>query len=251
MARSKGDAEAAKAERSEAFTKADSAAKDAGTRLQQGDYAEATRGFLEARDGYDRARRAAKAPTPAASGAPPANGTATSTAPVFGHARARDGAGHDRALRARPPLRDRQDPDRRRAIGRRGAGLRHRRREDPKDARLRGSRRVRGRAGDGQGRRSRGPARLRGQRGQEASPGPERGPHPHPERQAGLPAREPAGPRRGPAATGRGRRSQDGLGRWRQRLEPRRGGDVRPGRDRHLPGSPGNRLGLQWAGRPE
>ncbi len=81
MARSKADAEAAKAERSEAFTKADSAARDAGTRLQQGDYAEATRGFLEARDSYDRARRAAKAPTPAASG--PASRTQPSTSPAM------------------------------------------------------------------------------------------------------------------------------------------------------------------------
>ncbi|HEY6552533.1 MAG TPA: protein kinase, partial [Vicinamibacteria bacterium] len=68
MARSRSDAAAAKGERSEAFAKAESAAKDAGTQLQQGDFAEATRGFLEARDGYDRARRAAKAPTPGTAG---------------------------------------------------------------------------------------------------------------------------------------------------------------------------------------
>jgi tetratricopeptide (TPR) repeat protein len=69
MGRSRDEAESAKADHSEAFARADAAAREAGTRLQQGDYAEATRGFLEARDAYDRARRAAKAPTPAASAA--------------------------------------------------------------------------------------------------------------------------------------------------------------------------------------
>jgi cytoskeletal protein RodZ len=63
MARSRGDAEAARAARSETFTKAEATAREAEARLQQGDYAEATRSFLEARDGFDRARRAAKPPS--------------------------------------------------------------------------------------------------------------------------------------------------------------------------------------------
>jgi hypothetical protein len=82
MARSRGDAESAKADRSEAFGRADAAAKEAGARLQQGDFAEATRGFLEARDGYDRARRAAKAPTPPPSGSAQGTGTSPSAAPA-------------------------------------------------------------------------------------------------------------------------------------------------------------------------
>jgi tetratricopeptide (TPR) repeat protein/predicted Ser/Thr protein kinase len=81
MARARGDAESAKAAHSEAFAKADSTAREAGTRLQQGDFAEATRGFLAARDDYDRARRAAKAPTPAPSGPAPIRNT-PSAAPV-------------------------------------------------------------------------------------------------------------------------------------------------------------------------
>jgi serine/threonine-protein kinase len=82
MTRSRGDAESAKANHSEAFVKADGAAREAGTRLQQGDFAEATRGFLEARDGFDRARRAAKAPTPAATGLAPMTRTQPSSALV-------------------------------------------------------------------------------------------------------------------------------------------------------------------------
>jgi tetratricopeptide (TPR) repeat protein len=82
MARARGDAELAKADRSEAFTRADAAAREAGDRLQQGDFAEATRGYLEARDAYDRARRATKAPTPAPSGSALRAGTSPSAAPA-------------------------------------------------------------------------------------------------------------------------------------------------------------------------
>jgi tetratricopeptide (TPR) repeat protein len=86
MTRARSEAESAKADHIEAFAKADSAAREAGTRLQQGDFAEATRGFLEARDAYDRARRAAKAPTPVPSGAAlrpgvPARGAPASAPP--------------------------------------------------------------------------------------------------------------------------------------------------------------------------
>ena len=73
MARARGDADAAKADRSEAFAKADSAAgtrgrafsRETSPRLRGASSRPATR--------YDRARRAAKAPTPAATGprAPP------------------------------------------------------------------------------------------------------------------------------------------------------------------------------------
>jgi tetratricopeptide (TPR) repeat protein len=79
MARSRSDAASAKADHSDTFLKADTMAKEAANRLQKGDYAEATRGFLEARDGYDRARRAAQTAAPAAKG--PATGTKPSTAP--------------------------------------------------------------------------------------------------------------------------------------------------------------------------
>ncbi|HSD30105.1 MAG TPA: serine/threonine-protein kinase [Vicinamibacteria bacterium] len=65
MARSRDDAEAARAARSEAFARADATAKEAEAALQKGDFAEATRGFLEARDGFDRARRAARSPASA------------------------------------------------------------------------------------------------------------------------------------------------------------------------------------------
>jgi hypothetical protein len=82
MARARDDAAAAKADHSEAFGKADSAAKEAGTRLQQGDFAEATRGFLEARDAYDRARRAAKAPTAVPSGPAPTPRSLPSSGPA-------------------------------------------------------------------------------------------------------------------------------------------------------------------------
>ena len=80
MARSRDEAATAKADHSEAFAKADGAAREAGARLQQGDFAEATRGFLEARDAYDRARRAAKAST--AAGPAPTSRTEPSSAPV-------------------------------------------------------------------------------------------------------------------------------------------------------------------------
>jgi serine/threonine protein kinase len=82
MTHARGDAESAKALHSEAFAKADATAREASTRLQQGDFAVATRGFLEARDGYDRARRAAKAPTPAPIGPTPAKGRLPSSAPA-------------------------------------------------------------------------------------------------------------------------------------------------------------------------
>ena len=74
MARSRGDAEAARANPSETFTKAEATARDAETRLQKGDYAEATRSFLEARDGFDRARRAAKSPSGGGRGTGPSPG---------------------------------------------------------------------------------------------------------------------------------------------------------------------------------
>ncbi len=82
MARARAEAETAKAQRSEAFGKADASAKDAGTRLEQGDYAEATRGFLEARDSYDRARRAARTPAPAVGGRTASPGSEPSAVPV-------------------------------------------------------------------------------------------------------------------------------------------------------------------------
>jgi hypothetical protein len=75
MARSRTDAEAARAQKSETFSRALATARDAEARLQKGDFAEATRGFLEARDGFDRARRATAAPAPAPPAPTPGGGT--------------------------------------------------------------------------------------------------------------------------------------------------------------------------------
>ena len=55
-------AEPARAEGNEAFARAASVARDAEALFNKGEYADATRAFLESRDAFDRIRRAAKAP---------------------------------------------------------------------------------------------------------------------------------------------------------------------------------------------
>jgi serine/threonine-protein kinase len=66
-AAAKSEAERTKAVESDAFAQAAGLARDADALLGKNEYASATRGFLEARDAFDRARRAAEArplPTP-------------------------------------------------------------------------------------------------------------------------------------------------------------------------------------------
>lgn len=90
---SRADAEKTRAAGSDGFNQALGLSRDAERLLAKGEYASATRGFLEARDAFDRARRAAEAkplPTPppveraAASGlpAPPPVSVAPSLPPV-------------------------------------------------------------------------------------------------------------------------------------------------------------------------
>jgi hypothetical protein len=73
MADSRSLAEKTKASSSEAFSQAGGLARDAEALLAKGEFASATRGFLDARDGFDRARRAAEAkPLPSPSPKPAA-----------------------------------------------------------------------------------------------------------------------------------------------------------------------------------
>jgi serine/threonine protein kinase len=86
MKQARTEAERAKAGPSDAFAQAAGVASDAEGLFAKGEYAEATRSFLESRDGFDRARRAIKAPLPT---------SATASAPETGPGRA--------ALPAAPP----------------------------------------------------------------------------------------------------------------------------------------------------
>jgi serine/threonine protein kinase len=88
MRQARGEAEKAKATSGEAYTDAAQDAQEGEALLAKGEFANATRAFLEARDGFDRARRAARAPVAVATTAPPATrpGTAAATAPSSGPA---------------------------------------------------------------------------------------------------------------------------------------------------------------------
>jgi tetratricopeptide (TPR) repeat protein len=72
MRQARGEAEKAKAASGEAYTEAVQDAQEGEALFTKGEYANATRAFLEARDGFDRGRRAARGPVAAASVAPPA-----------------------------------------------------------------------------------------------------------------------------------------------------------------------------------
>ncbi len=79
VADSKAQAERTRAAGSDAFNQALGLSREAERLLAKGEYASATRGFLEARDAFDRARRAAEAkplPTP-----PPVSNAVTAPAP--------------------------------------------------------------------------------------------------------------------------------------------------------------------------
>lgn len=82
MKQARAEAERAKAGPSDAFAQAAGAARDAEGLFAKGEYAEATRSFLESRDGFDRARRAIKAPLPTASAAETGPGRAASSTPA-------------------------------------------------------------------------------------------------------------------------------------------------------------------------
>jgi hypothetical protein len=86
MRQARSDAEKAKATTGEAYGQAASDAKEGETLFARGEFANATRAFLESRDGFDRARRAARAPLAAttavtAGSAPAPVAAAPSTAP--------------------------------------------------------------------------------------------------------------------------------------------------------------------------
>jgi serine/threonine-protein kinase len=85
MGDSRSQAEKTKAASSEGFTQAAGLARDAEALLVHGEFASATRGFLEARDAFDRSRRAAEAkplpsPPPSRAAAPSAAATAVPSA---------------------------------------------------------------------------------------------------------------------------------------------------------------------------
>ncbi len=83
-AAAKSEAERTKAVESDAFGQATGLARDADALLGKNEYASATRGFLEARDAFDRARRAAEAkplPTPPPLSTPPRPGRTPVTLP--------------------------------------------------------------------------------------------------------------------------------------------------------------------------
>jgi tetratricopeptide (TPR) repeat protein len=86
MRQARGEADKAKASSGDAYVQAAQDAQDGEALFAKGEFANATRSFLEARDGFDRARRAARAPaTGAPSGATSGGGAAAavpSSAPL-------------------------------------------------------------------------------------------------------------------------------------------------------------------------
>jgi serine/threonine protein kinase/Tfp pilus assembly protein PilF len=82
MRQARSEAEKAKAT-GDAYTEAVQDAQEGEALFTKGEFANATRAFLEARDGFDRGRRAARAPVAAATVAPPAltPGTGVLSAP--------------------------------------------------------------------------------------------------------------------------------------------------------------------------
>ena len=72
MNEARAQAEPTRAEGSEGFSQAARLARDAEALFEKGEYADATRAFLESRDSFDRVRRAAKAPLEPPSKAPSA-----------------------------------------------------------------------------------------------------------------------------------------------------------------------------------
>jgi tetratricopeptide (TPR) repeat protein len=80
MRQARGEADKAKASSGDAYAQAAQDAQEGDALFGKGEFASATRSFLEARDGFDRARRAARAPAPGASPAASA-GAAAAAAP--------------------------------------------------------------------------------------------------------------------------------------------------------------------------
>ena len=155
--------------------------------------------------------RSAPKPTP---DPPPGRPPGPSSAPI--------GAGTSRIHRR---------PHDRGPFGRRGTGLRHGRREDAEHAALRRSPRLRVGASGGAAWRRGLVARPRGQRGQETAEGPGLSLAVDPNGSAPRCPRAPP-PGGGPAGSRSRKPRPSGPS---LRLEPGRGGDVRPGRNRHLP----------------
>jgi serine/threonine protein kinase len=81
MRQARTEAEKAKATAVEGYAQAAAFAKEGEGLFASGEFASATRAFLESRDGFDRARRAVKAPLTAPSAPPPAAGTSTASGP--------------------------------------------------------------------------------------------------------------------------------------------------------------------------
>jgi serine/threonine protein kinase len=85
MRQARGDAEKAKATTGEAYAQAAAFAQEGEALFARGEFASATRAFLESRDGFDRARRAVRTSVAAATAPPGPRGAAssdpTSTAP--------------------------------------------------------------------------------------------------------------------------------------------------------------------------
>ena len=73
MRQARGDAEKAKATTGEAYAQAAAFAQEGEALFARSEFANATRAFLESRDGFDRARRSARTPV-AATAPPPSNG---------------------------------------------------------------------------------------------------------------------------------------------------------------------------------
>jgi len=81
-ARRDADAMRASAPEGSGFAQADRAARDASALLQKGEFAVATQKFLESRDGYERARRAAETAARAAAAAAAARAAASASVPT-------------------------------------------------------------------------------------------------------------------------------------------------------------------------
>ncbi len=145
--RARAQAERAQASGDAVFREADASATDAEQQLSKGEFAVATQGFLDARDTFDRARRAAEAQAREAARRPGGghSGTREGGVPAIPAGRADGGRGasdHPRgsascgpagqvhlASRAAPTLRGQRDGHSQR-LGQEGSGgVRHRRRQ--------------------------------------------------------------------------------------------------------------------------
>ncbi len=137
MRQARAEAEKAKATTAEGYAQAAAFAKEGEGLFASGEFASATRAFLESRDGFDRVRRAARAPLVAQSAPPPAarTGPAAAGPPVSAPPGSLAGTTPTAPEPATAAVSTRRFVTGNTVIvtrraRRRPAGLRHRRRED-------------------------------------------------------------------------------------------------------------------------